>query len=388
MGKYNVNQQLYALGKYMTAYEAVQEGLGKKVEIRILAQRALEGSIELSRFSAEINNLKNLDHPSILRVLDCGVANGKLYYVVELKKRTTIAEWLAQTPPPPIEERLKVAVQLAAGLKYMHGKGIIHRGIDDAAVNYDTEVQQAYISQFTFVKNVKTDNLTARGIGNVFQLLTTPEGAMGQALDARSDVFLLGVLAFKMFCGQDPYSSKAFLGLTNETAGNVQQKKLREVDPSANEVLEKCLVKAISVTSTDRYQTMQDFHDALLDAGKKMKLPKWADRDKANQPASPNTLIDDGSAAPSGTNVAAAKASGANKPDPRASRVQSKVPAKPGAPSGKNTVAEGAAAAPAAAGVAGLIAQLKEDPKKMKIAIGVAITLVGVLAAVMLAILT
>lgn len=251
MGKYNVNQQLYALGKYMSAYEAIQEGLGKRVEIRILAQRAQEGSVELSRFSAEIKNLANLDHPAILRVLDCGVANGKLYYVVELKRRLTVQEWVAQTPPPPLEERLKVAVQIAAGLKYMHGKGIIHRGVDEIAVNYDPEVQQAYISQFSFVKNVRTDNLTSRGIGNVFQLLTTPEGAMGQSLDARSDVFLLGVLAFKMIAGQEPYSSKAFLGLTVETAANVQQKRVKEVDPQALEVLDKCLAKACAVLPGD-----------------------------------------------------------------------------------------------------------------------------------------
>lgn len=392
MGKYNVNQQLYALGKYMSAYEAVQEGLGKRVEIRILAQRAQEGSIELSRFSAEINNLKNLDHPSILRVLDCGVANGKLYYVVELKQRTTIADWLSTNPP--VEERLKVAVQLAAGLKYMHGKGIIHRGLDDAAVNYDTEVQQAYISQFTFVKNVRTDNLTARGIGNVFQLLTTPEGAMGQALDARSDVFLLGVLLFKMLTGQECYSAKAFLGLTNETAGNVQQKKLRDCDPAANEALDKCIAKATAVIPTDRYQTMQELHDGLLDAGKKMKLPKWADRDKASQPVGTTTQTDEGGN-PSGANNAAAKVSGANKPDPRASRVQSKVPRKMGPPSGKNPVQEGDApatdaAAPAATGnkLQDLIAQLKADPKKQKIAIAAGVAALLVLLAAAFALMT
>src|SRR5258708_4913279 len=117
MGKYNVNQQLYELGKYMTAYDAVQEGLGKKVEIRILAQRAAAGSVQLSRFQSEIKNLANLDHPAILRVLDCGVANGKLYYVVELKKRLTVQELLAQTPPPPVEEKLKIAAQIASALK-------------------------------------------------------------------------------------------------------------------------------------------------------------------------------------------------------------------------------------------------------------------------------
>ena len=387
MGKYNVNQQLYALGKYMSAYEAVQEGLGKRVEIRILSQRAQEGSIELSRFSAEINNLKNLDHPAILRVLDCGVANGKLYYVVELKKRTTIQEWLAQTPAPSIEDRLRVAVQLAAGLKYMHGRGIIHRGLDDTAVNYDAEVQQAYISQFTFVKNMRTDNLTARGIGNVFQLLTTPEGALGQSLDARSDVFLLGVLAFKMATGQEAYSSKAFLGLTPETAVNVQQKKLRDVDPSGSEPLEKCLARATAVMPADRYQTMQELHDALVDTGKKMKLPKWADRKEMNQPATGATLTDGADAnPPSGSNKVV-------KPDPRASRIAQKGARKLGNPSSKGDApadappsSAGVSVAPPGSGkLAALVAQIKGDPKKQKIAIGIVVALLGVLVVAVLA---
>lgn len=403
MGKYNVNQQLYALGKYMSAFEAVQEGLGKRVEIRILSQRAAEGSIELSRFQSEIKNLANLDHPAILRVLDCGVANGKLYYVVELKRRLTIQEWLAQTPPPPIEDRLRVVVQLAAALKYMHGKGIIHRGVDETSVNYDPEIQQSYISQFSFVKNTRTDNLTARGIGNVFQLLTTPEGAMGQTLDARSDVFLLGVLAFKMASGQDAYSPKAFLGLTAETGANVQQKKLRETDASASEILEKCLVRACAVMPADRYQTMQEFHDALIDAGKKMKLPKWADRKDAAQPVSASTISETGDAAgpPSGAQRAlAAAVKAASSGDARASRVGNKLVRRPGAGpssgavgpetgaesavSGANAGASGAAGQSVGEKLKALAAQINGDPQKKKMAIGAGLALLGVVALIVL----
>src|SRR5438105_1323139 len=125
MGKYTVAKQLYAQGTYMTAFEAVQEGLGKRVEIRILSQKATEDSPELARFTAEIRNLANLDHPSILRVLDCGVANGKLYYVVELKPGVLMKERMEAVPPLPLDEKLKIGVQLASALSYMSSKGII-----------------------------------------------------------------------------------------------------------------------------------------------------------------------------------------------------------------------------------------------------------------------
>ena len=381
MGKYNVNQQLYALGKYMTAYDAVQEGLGKKVEIRILAQRAQEGSMELSRFSTEINNLKNLDHPAILRVLDCGAANGKLYYVVELKKRLTVQEYMQQQPPPTLEEKLKICVQLASALKYMHGRGIIHRGIDDGAVNYDPEVGQAYVSQFTFVKNMRTDNLTSRGIGNVFQLLTTPEGAMGQTLDARSDVFLLGVLAFKMLTGQEPYSAKAFLGLTTETAANVQQKKLKELDPACLDALDAALARASAVLPTNRFQTAQEFHDALLDVGKKLKLPKWADRDKTSQPVSPTTIVE-------GAEPEKAKATASTTDNPVSKPVR--AGRKPGGPpsssisKGDADAPSAGALAPAATTPADKLKALLADPQKKKLVIGGAVAAVMFLVGVLL----
>jgi serine/threonine protein kinase len=394
MGKYNVQGQLYAQGKYMTAYEAVQEGLGKKVEIRILAQRAAEGSAELSRFQAQIKNLATLDHPSILRVLDSGVANGKLYYVTELKARLTIGELMAQTPPPPIDERVKIGVQLASALKYMHGKGVIHRGIDETSVNYDTEVQNAYVSQFTFIKNSKKDNLTVRGIGTVFQLLTTPEGAMGQALDERSDVFLLGVLLFKMLSGQEPFGPKAFLGLTPETAATIEPKKLREFDATAPESLEVALQKACAVLPDKRYQTSADLHDALLDVQKKLKLPKRADR-KDGPPSTGAPLVDPTPAQPQPAVQPIGQRSMIAQRSAR--KGIAKAPSTPANqvvdPTANEAVVQPEGAAPPPAELpkglppqlAALLAQLKEDPKKMKIAIAVAaLAALGVLATLFL----
>ena len=192
MGKYAVARELYAQGSYMTAYEAVQEGLGKKVEIRLLAQKAGEASTELARFQAEIRNLANLDHPSILRVLDCGLINGKLYYVTDLKSAPNLQDALAADPPLSLDDKVKIGIQVASALRYMHARGIIHRGLTPTAVNFDATVGLAYISQFFFMKNMNTDSLTVRGIGPIFSMLGTPEAILGEPTDARTDVFLLG----------------------------------------------------------------------------------------------------------------------------------------------------------------------------------------------------
>ena len=154
MGKYTVSRELYSHGNYITAYEAIQEGLGKRVEIRVLQQNIKDQSKELARFQVEIRNLSILDHPSILRVLDCGIINGKLYYVTEAKPGITTSQWLSSSPTPSLDDKLKITTQIAGALRYMHGKGLIHRGINDTAVNFDPDLGLAYVSQFFFLKNI------------------------------------------------------------------------------------------------------------------------------------------------------------------------------------------------------------------------------------------
>jgi serine/threonine protein kinase len=278
MGKYSVARELYSQGTYMTAYEAVQEGLGKKVEIRLLSQKAGEASTELARFQAEIRNLANLDHPSILRVLDCGLINGKLYYVTDLKAAPNLQDCLNADPPLSLDDKVKIAIQIAGALRYMHARGIIHRGLNMAAVNFDAAVGLAYISQFFFMKNMNTDSLTVRGIGPIFSMLGTPEGVLGNPTDARTDVFLLGCLLFRLLTGQEAYLHEVFLGLTPEKLEQIQQRKARDADPNIPEALDLVVNRAIALQVEKRFQSAQDLQDALQDAQKKMKLPKFLER--------------------------------------------------------------------------------------------------------------
>lgn len=275
MGKYSIARELYAHPGYVTVYEAVQEGLGKKVEIRLLAQKVANESAELARFQSEIKTLAILDHPHILRVLDCGANGGRLYYVTDHKVAATLLELVTRDPCPlTLEDKVRIATQLAGALKYMHSKGVLHRGLDLTSVCYDPDVSAAYISQFCFIKNLRTDSLTSRGIPTAMPMLSTPEGVLGQLVDARTDVFQLGCLLFRLLTGQDAYPVEKFLGLTADALRSMPARSLKDVDPAAFEPLTAVVDKAIALIPDKRHTSAGQLEDALNDVQKKLKLPR------------------------------------------------------------------------------------------------------------------
>lgn len=273
--KYKIQKELYKKGNYYTAFEAVQEGLGKKVEIRVFNQKVSDPTGELVRFQLEIQTLAFLDHPFILRILDCGVGNEKLYYVTDLKNGRSLAD-LKKTPGFVIEtdDVMTLALDLAGAIKYMHSKGVIHRGIALDTVNFDPENRTAYVADFSFAKNLKIDGLTARGIGHVLPELSTPENLIGRKVDERTDIYLLGTLLFNLLTGSDPYPPKVLLGLNEAKLREIKPREMADLAPDLPLSLEEVVLRAIQLHPDDRYNSDTDLIEALKNARKQLKLPR------------------------------------------------------------------------------------------------------------------
>jgi hypothetical protein len=191
-------------------YLAEQVSLGRKVALKVLRREVGQQPGMSERFRREARLLSSVEHPAVVRVIDFGQSEEGTCLVMELAEGETLLQALEAGPLEPDRGR-RVLVQLAEGLAAIHEKGIIHRDLkpENVVLTPGPRGEQARLLDFGIARLVEPDP-DARGLSQVGVVLGTPEylspeQAMGQPLDGRSDVYSLGVLAYRMLTGQLPF---------------------------------------------------------------------------------------------------------------------------------------------------------------------------------------
>jgi hypothetical protein len=192
-------------------YLAEQVSLGRKVALKVLRREVGQQPGMSERFRREARLLSSVEHPAVVRVIDFGQSEEGTCLVMELAEGETLLQALEAGPLDP-ERGRRVMVQLAEGLAAIHEKGIIHRDLkpENVVLTPSARGEQARLLDFGIARLVEPDP-DARGLSQVGVVLGTPEylspeQAMGAPLDARSDIYSLGVLAYRMLSGQLPFS--------------------------------------------------------------------------------------------------------------------------------------------------------------------------------------
>jgi serine/threonine-protein kinase len=212
----------------------------------------------IERFYHEARISGTLSHPNIVTLFDIGEEAGIPYLAMEFVEGDTIASMIEKGQRFPPEKVISVVSQAAAAIDYAHSKGVIHRDIKPSNMML-SEGDRVKVTDFGIAKLVDAE-MTQAG-----QLLGTPsymspEQAMGDKLDGRSDIFSLGVCAFEMLCGEQPFPG------TNVTSILY---KLVHVDPIEPANLElnglvpqkwhEVFNKVLAKKPDDRYQTAAQF---------------------------------------------------------------------------------------------------------------------------------
>jgi Protein kinase domain len=191
-------------------YLAEQVSLGRKVALKVLKREVGQQPGMSERFRREARLLSSVEHPAVVRVIDFGQSEEGTCLVMELAEGETLLQALEAGPLDP-ERGRRVLVQLAEGLAAIHEKGIIHRDLkpENVVLTSGPRGEQARLLDFGIARLVEPDP-DSRGLSQVGVVLGTPEylspeQAMGAPLDARSDIYSLGVLAYRMLSGQLPF---------------------------------------------------------------------------------------------------------------------------------------------------------------------------------------
>jgi len=205
-GRYRLERELGA-GGMATVYLAEDLKHDRRVAIKVLRPE-LAAVIGAERFLAEIRTTASLHHPHILPLYDSGQADALLYYVMPVVEGTSLRDRLRAQGQLPVNEAVALTVQVASALDYAHRRGVIHRDIKPE--NILIQEDQALVADFGVAlatASAGSTRLTETGLSIGTPQYMSPEQALGErALDARCDIYAMGVTLYEMLTGAPPFT--------------------------------------------------------------------------------------------------------------------------------------------------------------------------------------
>ena len=271
--RYQVQKKL-GEGGMSYVYLAKEISSDEVVAIKVLSPKLASDRSSVERLRREAGLAMRLDHPNVCRILRLGESeDGLIYLVMPFLKGELLSDREVRAGPMDVATGVPILRQVCAGLQHAHELQIIHRDLKPENVMLEPEDgggDRAVVMDFGLAKERRADpaiaKLTATGIILGTPEFMSPEQIRGKPLDARSDLYALGILAFEMFTGKLPFQGRNAQEMMIARLRG-QPTPLRELRPELPVALEKALVKALEANPDARYPTAVDFATALAAIG-------------------------------------------------------------------------------------------------------------------------
>jgi len=207
LGKYRIEAEI-SHGGMGTIYRASQLESGQVVAVKVLRPALAADRVFLQRFRREVRALQHVQHPNIIEIYDVGSEGEVHYFAMEYLERS-LAELLRGGPLAP-PEALQIARQVAHGLEAAHAAGICHRDIKPGNILFAPD-GGVKVTDFGIAKVGEATRMTQTGAIVGTPTYMAPEQAEGPSLDARADIYSLGVVLYEMTTGRPPFEGKGAL---------------------------------------------------------------------------------------------------------------------------------------------------------------------------------
>lgn len=259
--RYVIERELGA-GGMAIVYLAEDIKHHRKVAVKVLRPE-LAASVGANRFLREIQVAAGLNHPNILSLHDSGEADGLLYYVMPFVEGESLRTQLQRDNQLPIEEAVRLALQIADGLSFAHSHNVVHRDIKPE--NILLANGHASLADFGIAQAMCAgcgEDFTVRGVPIGTPAYMSGEQAIGGDVDCRTDVYSLGCVLFEMLAGRQPYRGQTVeemfaLHLTDPIPSVLRYR--RDVPKALDDVVRKALAKS----RKDRFADASEFAKAL-----------------------------------------------------------------------------------------------------------------------------
>ena len=287
VGSYKV-VRLLGTGGMGEVYWAEDTKLRRKVALKLLPQLFTRDEQRVDRFQQEARAASTLNHPNILTIHDVGEADGYHYIATEFIEGETLRQVMSSRRLS-LSEALDVAIQAVSGLTAAHQAGIVHRDIkpENVMIRPDGLVKllDFGLAKLTEVRTSETlaDASTLAKVetspGVVMGTVSymSPEQARGQLVDARTDIFSLGVVLYEMISGRVPFSGETASDVIAAILQN-EPPQLARYEPEAPAELQWIVSKALRKDRDERYQTAKELLGDLRNLREGLQLQTKLDR--------------------------------------------------------------------------------------------------------------
>jgi serine/threonine-protein kinase len=248
-----------------TVYLARDETLERWVAAKVLHREISDQPDQIERFRREARAVAQVAHPNVVAVIDAGEDLGRPYIVFEYVEGETLKERIDHAGKLPLDETAAYAIEVGRGLAAAHARRLVHRDVKPQNVLIDAE-GRAKVTDFGIARELEQDGLTKTGRVLGTTDYVSPEQAMGQPVDARSDIYSLGVLLYEMLTGDVPFKAETVVGVAmkhvNEQIPDVQRRR-SEVSSALAAVVERATEKEPRKRYPDMAAMLDDLEAAL-----------------------------------------------------------------------------------------------------------------------------
>jgi len=259
-------------GGMATVYKAHELSLNRVVALKVLSSRLSEDAEYIKRFQREAQAAAKLNHPNIVQIYAIGEEKGIHYFAMEYIKGKSLADICKEKNTLLPAEAIAIIKPVAEALGEAHKAGLVHRDVKPSNIMIDASGRPK-VTDFgiAYVSEAKT-KLTQEGsiIGTPEYL--SPEQCEGKTVDARSDIFSLGVTLYEILSGKTPYQADTPVStLMKIIKGNFLP--LKEVNPNIPDPVVKVVEKMMETDPQKRYANIDELVDALTQVGQSLTQP-------------------------------------------------------------------------------------------------------------------
>src|SRR5437868_4011295 len=273
ISRYRILEKLGS-GGMGEVYLAEDTRLGRKIALKLLAEELTQNRDRLNRFDQEAYAASALNHPNILTIYEMGDEGGRHYIATEFVDGQTLRTRLSRAPME-LSEVLNVPIQIPGALDEAHAAGIIHRDIkpENIMIRRNGHVKVldfglAKLTERTVAEETDTEAVTRALVQTDAGMVLgtsqymSPEQARGKPIDARTDIWSLGVVLYEMATGHPPFTGETKTDVVVAIAKSDPQ-PLTRFSRNVPAELEWIVMKALRKNVEERYQTIKEFESDL-----------------------------------------------------------------------------------------------------------------------------
>ena len=254
-------EELVGTGGMSSVFRAHDRLLDRKVALKILHQHYSDDEEYVERFRREARAVATLSHPNIVTVIDRGEQEGRQFIVFEYVDGENLKDLVEREGPLGVREAIQLTLQVARGLAFAHGQGLVHRDVKPQNVLLDGD-GRAKVTDFGIAHAVDVDGMTITGTIMGTSNYIAPEQARGQPVDEQTDVYSLGCVLYELLAGEVPFEGDTFVAVAMKHV-NDPVPSIRQVRPDVPPRLDWAIQRAMAKDHRERFESMADLAGEL-----------------------------------------------------------------------------------------------------------------------------